>query len=186
MSVTKCLWCGRAFTPRATGRKAQRFCRPACRRAFDAAGRRWVAGAIAAGALTIPDLRNASSTMVGGRQDRCEPGSCRVGALHPLVMSAGVRRCSSPARRQPRAAAALARIRRSIGQRTTIDDVGNPDAPGDKPLPKTGIALDDFVIESAGVFVQRGEEAGPIPELRKVDLNLCEIAGLRLPQTAVR
>jgi len=43
MSVTKCLWCGRAFTPRATGGKAQRFCRPACRRAFDAAGRRWVA-----------------------------------------------------------------------------------------------------------------------------------------------
>jgi len=59
MSVTKCLWCGRAFTPRG---KAQRFCRPACRRAYDAAGRRWVAWALAIGTLTIPDLRNASST----------------------------------------------------------------------------------------------------------------------------
>ena len=75
MSVTKCLWCGRAFTLRATGGKAQRFCRPACRRVFDAAGRRWVAGALAAGALTIPDLRNAPSTtraLGGMRKIPCE------------------------------------------------------------------------------------------------------------------
>jgi hypothetical protein len=60
MSVTKCLWCGHAFTPRASGGKRQRFCRPACRRAIDAAGRRYVEVAVADGALTIPDLRNAS------------------------------------------------------------------------------------------------------------------------------
>ena len=71
MSVTKCRWCGRAFTPRATGGKAQRVCRPACRRAFDAAGRRWVAWALAAGILTIPDLRNAPGTTcaLGGMRE---------------------------------------------------------------------------------------------------------------------
>jgi hypothetical protein len=62
MSVTKCLWCGRAFTPRATGGKRQRFCRPACRRALDAAGRRYIEVALVAGTLTIPELRNASRT----------------------------------------------------------------------------------------------------------------------------
>ena len=41
MSVTKCLWCGRAFTPRATGGKGQLFCRLAGRRALDATGRQW-------------------------------------------------------------------------------------------------------------------------------------------------
>jgi hypothetical protein len=40
------LWCGNAFLPRATGGKRQVFCRPACRRAFDAAGRRRVAAAL--------------------------------------------------------------------------------------------------------------------------------------------
>ena len=62
MSVTKCLWCGRAFTPRATGGKRQRFCRPACRRALDAAGRRYIEVALADGALTIPDLREGPGT----------------------------------------------------------------------------------------------------------------------------
>ena len=42
-----CLWCGKQFTPRRDGGKRQVFCREACRRAFDAAGRRWVGEAIA-------------------------------------------------------------------------------------------------------------------------------------------
>jgi hypothetical protein len=54
----ECLWCGQAFTPRATGGKAQVFCRPDCRRGFDAAGRRWVAEAIAFGVLTVDALKN--------------------------------------------------------------------------------------------------------------------------------
>jgi len=53
-----CLWCGKGFTPRATGGKPQAFCRPACRRAFDASGRRWVSVAIATGVLTVDGLRN--------------------------------------------------------------------------------------------------------------------------------
>jgi hypothetical protein len=51
-----CLWCGSPFVPRRGG-KPQRFCRPACRRAFDAAGRKYVAEAIADGTLTMAALR---------------------------------------------------------------------------------------------------------------------------------
>jgi hypothetical protein len=56
-----CIWCGRAFIPRATGGKRQVFCRPVCRRGFDAAGRRWVADAISTGMLTIDGLRNGAA-----------------------------------------------------------------------------------------------------------------------------
>jgi hypothetical protein len=58
-----CLWCGRAFTPRATGGKRQVFCRPFCRRALDAAGRRYIEVALADGALTVVDLKNAPRAM---------------------------------------------------------------------------------------------------------------------------
>ncbi len=34
-----CLWCGRSFEARTDGGRAQRFCRPACRRAVDAPDR---------------------------------------------------------------------------------------------------------------------------------------------------
>jgi len=47
--AASCTWCGRAFTPRTTGGKLQTFCRTGCRRAFDTAGRKYVAEAIADG-----------------------------------------------------------------------------------------------------------------------------------------
>jgi hypothetical protein len=53
-----CLWCGREFTARCDGGKAQRFCRPACRRAFHAAARTWALDAIASGRLTVAEIRN--------------------------------------------------------------------------------------------------------------------------------
>src|SRR5690242_9255101 len=53
-----CLWCNDSFEPRRSGGKQQAFCRPACRRAFDVAGRRWVAEAIAAGVLTVDALKS--------------------------------------------------------------------------------------------------------------------------------
>jgi hypothetical protein len=56
-----CLWCGNDFTPRCDGGKPQVFCRPICRRNFDAAGRRWVAEAIATGTLTVEELKNHSA-----------------------------------------------------------------------------------------------------------------------------
>jgi hypothetical protein len=55
-----CLWCGETFKQRTDGGKAQRFCRPACRRAFETASRRFVAEAIAGGALTVDALRNGA------------------------------------------------------------------------------------------------------------------------------
>jgi hypothetical protein len=58
ISPCACIWCGRPFTPRTTGGHAQRYCSPFCRRAFDAAGRRWVTEAIADGSLTLDQLRN--------------------------------------------------------------------------------------------------------------------------------
>jgi hypothetical protein len=52
-------WCGRPFTPRTTGGRAQRYCALRCRRAYDAAGRRFVAAAIADGTLTPAALKKA-------------------------------------------------------------------------------------------------------------------------------
>jgi hypothetical protein len=57
----RCAWCGRNFRPRTTGGHAQRFCRPPCRRAYDAAGRRWVAAALADGSLTVEALKSRYS-----------------------------------------------------------------------------------------------------------------------------
>ena len=64
-----CTWCTRTFVRRTTGGHAQRFCRPDCRRAFDAAARRWVAKAIADGTLTLDELRDgptATRALVSG------------------------------------------------------------------------------------------------------------------------
>lgn len=61
MTGRRCAWCGRAFLPHATGGKPQTFCRSACRRAFDAAERGWVAEAIAGGMLTVNALPNSAA-----------------------------------------------------------------------------------------------------------------------------
>jgi hypothetical protein len=60
--MLECLWCGASFVPRTDGGKPQRFCGPACRRALDAAGRRWIAEALADGAVTLADLKSGPST----------------------------------------------------------------------------------------------------------------------------
>jgi hypothetical protein len=56
-----CLWCGRTFTPPSTAGHTQRYCRQTCRRSFDAAGRRWVAEALACGLLSIEALRTGAA-----------------------------------------------------------------------------------------------------------------------------
>jgi len=70
MSVTKCLWCSRVFTPRGSGGKRQRFCRPACLHALNADGLRYIEVALADGALTVSDLRNAPSATRARSDDR--------------------------------------------------------------------------------------------------------------------
>ena len=58
--AVRCSWCTSLFRPRRGGH-AQRFCRPACRRAFHGAARAWVLDAIASGALTLADIRSGSA-----------------------------------------------------------------------------------------------------------------------------
>jgi len=60
-NAVPCAWCGRTFTPRSTGGHTQRFCCPTCRRDFDAAGRRWVAEAIACGLLSLAQIRKGAA-----------------------------------------------------------------------------------------------------------------------------
>jgi hypothetical protein len=70
-----CVWCGRAFTPRCDGGKPQRFCSIRCRRALDAAGRRYIADALASGALTIADLRRGAPRAVPHGTRRADPAT---------------------------------------------------------------------------------------------------------------
>jgi hypothetical protein len=73
MTTAPCAWCGRAFAPRTSGGRPQRFCSPRCRRAIDAAGRGYIRDALASGVLTIAGLRNGSAATralsVGARDD---------------------------------------------------------------------------------------------------------------------
>src|SRR6516162_7881775 len=65
MSVTKCLWCGRAFAPRSTGGSSAKFCSAAHRKAYHSAVRHWAEAEIAGGRLTIAQIRNgAACTLV--------------------------------------------------------------------------------------------------------------------------
>jgi len=56
-----CPWCRQAFQPRRGG-SPQRFCRAGCRTAFWTALRWWGERAIAAGILTVADIRNSDAT----------------------------------------------------------------------------------------------------------------------------
>jgi hypothetical protein len=54
-------WCSRPFTPRRNGGKPQRFCRDACRRAYERELRAWARNQIAAGGVTPARLQRARS-----------------------------------------------------------------------------------------------------------------------------
>src|ERR1051326_5074659 len=58
-----CLWCGRAFTARATGGSAQRFCSTEHRKAFWTAARRWTMRAIETGLLSVECVKAAQSSV---------------------------------------------------------------------------------------------------------------------------
>ena len=63
-----CLWCGKAFTPRRGGGSQQTFCHADCRHRFHGSARQWAERAVAAGILTVADLRNGNPeacTLVG-------------------------------------------------------------------------------------------------------------------------
>jgi hypothetical protein len=54
-----CLWCSQPFRARQTGGSPQRFCCAAHRAAFHAAARRWAECLVAAGLVSIADLKAA-------------------------------------------------------------------------------------------------------------------------------
>lgn len=58
----ECMWCGSRFAPRSSGGHRQRYCSPTCRRALDTARRRYIAEALASGALTIDGLKTGPAT----------------------------------------------------------------------------------------------------------------------------
>jgi hypothetical protein len=62
MRGSRCLWCRKQYTPRRSGGRAQRFCTPRCRRAFDAALRAWTLAELVAGRVTVGMMRNALTT----------------------------------------------------------------------------------------------------------------------------
>jgi hypothetical protein len=69
IELLSCAWCDRPFQARRSGGRAQRFCRPSCRRAFHAAARSWALDAIASRRVTLAELKNASAatrTLPGG------------------------------------------------------------------------------------------------------------------------
>jgi hypothetical protein len=72
-----CRWCERQFRARRAG-SPQRFCGAKCRIAYWTALRRWGERAIAAGILTIADLRN-------GAAEACTliPGAVRSARVAP-------------------------------------------------------------------------------------------------------
>ena len=73
-----CMWCGKGFALRVNGGKPQVFCRTACRRAFDAVGRRWVAEVIAASTLTLDSLRNGAAATRALLPEAVSPASLSV------------------------------------------------------------------------------------------------------------
>ena len=67
-----CLWCGKPFTARRGGSR-QTFCCARHRIAFHSAARRWAEHAMAAGALTIAELRSGTLESVHAGGERQEP-----------------------------------------------------------------------------------------------------------------
>jgi hypothetical protein len=60
MDEAVCDWCGRPYRVRRGG-SPQRFCGAACRSAFHTAARRWAERAVAAGWLTLAELRRMAT-----------------------------------------------------------------------------------------------------------------------------
>jgi len=59
----RCVWCGRTFTPRATGGSAQKFCSTGHRQEFWIAARRWTMKAIDAGLLSVDCLKASHASV---------------------------------------------------------------------------------------------------------------------------
>src|SRR5437016_4726854 len=73
----RCLWCGRAFTPRATGGSTQKFCCSGHRQQFWIAARRWTMRAIDAGLLSVDCLKSSHASVHAAREAFRITARCR-------------------------------------------------------------------------------------------------------------
>jgi hypothetical protein len=86
-----CLWCETPYRPRNSGGREQRFCGERCRRAFHAGVRRWTLGELAAGRLTLADIKNgrpatrASATGAASSLPVAEEGEAACAYLDELA-----------------------------------------------------------------------------------------------------
>ncbi len=87
--MTACLWCKQFFAPRMSGGKRQRFCQPLCRRAYETAARRYVDWAIAAGTVSIADLKASPATRALVPVGEKPPAGIRSSLPHPRSNHAG-------------------------------------------------------------------------------------------------
>ena len=79
-----CLWCDRAFLPRRGGSR-QQFCSARHRAEFHSAARRFAERAVAAGILTVADIRNgapAACTLLLIREAMAAVTDTQAGAEH--------------------------------------------------------------------------------------------------------
>ena len=65
--IRNCLWCDEEFEAKTLGAHRKRFCTPRCKNRFNSALRRWGRRALAAGDLSVADLKagRASCTTRG-------------------------------------------------------------------------------------------------------------------------
>ena len=94
--MADCLWCNRNFPPRArAGGSPQRFCCAAHRTAFWSALRRWGERAVAAGVLSIDQIRkgSVSACTLGGDGDT-PPADVRAADPHPFRVPVAAPKCS--------------------------------------------------------------------------------------------
>jgi hypothetical protein len=87
MSIGCCLWCHAPFQPRSDGGRVQRYCSPACRRAFDGAARAWVRRAVGSEALSLADLQKAPPATRALATRALAPD--KLGASLPACFGAG-------------------------------------------------------------------------------------------------
>ena len=78
-----CLWCDTPFERRTTGGSPQRYCSTDCRLAFHLAARLWAEMAVAAGRLTVGELKDADCTAYTLHRD-----AVSASALSPRVTPA--------------------------------------------------------------------------------------------------
>ena len=130
---TACLWCGRPF-PARRGGSPKRFCCATHRTAFWSALRRWAERAVAVGALTVDQIRNA------------DPAAC-------TVLPGGKAPAPIPQAQKPAPAASAERPEEAT---ELLDDLllALFDLPGDA-WPDLAAALPDELYDRIDQYIER-------------------------------